>query len=210
MPASQSYIDELIANPREQLAVEIKEWIDPDSPHGQAKIVKGCIALRNHNGGFLQVGFQNATWIPELTGAHADVRAKWDQDDIQALVSKYASELFEVHVHFGERDGQEFPVLEVESGFRSPVASKADLFDPADAEGKRRLVKEHTVYVRSLAANNTVSTAEAKHGDWSALVERCFDNREADIGRFARRQLSNLDPEILRAVADALEGRSVT
>jgi len=28
------YIDELVANPRESITVEIKDWIDPRSDHG--------------------------------------------------------------------------------------------------------------------------------------------------------------------------------
>lgn len=43
---------------------------------------------------------------------------------------RFASELFEVHLRFGALDGQAFPVLEVEPGVRSPVASRRDLFDP--------------------------------------------------------------------------------
>ena len=53
------------------------------------------------------------------------------------------------------------------------------------------LVKSNTVYgVRSLHANNTPSTTEATWNDWKDLIERCFDNREADIGRFVQRHLT--------------------
>lgn len=83
-------------------------------------------------------------------------------------MSKFASDLFEVHLRFGERDGQEFPVLEVEPGVRSPVASKRELVDPQDTS--KKLVKMHAVYVRSLSANGTASTSEAKHGDWAELT----------------------------------------
>ncbi len=53
MPVSQDYIEGLIANPRESLAVEFKDWIDPNSARGQDKIVRALIAMRNQNGGFL-------------------------------------------------------------------------------------------------------------------------------------------------------------
>ncbi len=207
MAANQEYIDALLANPRESLTVEIKDWIDPRSAHGQAKIVKACIAMRNQNGGFFQVGFKDGTWIPTLADAPTDLRSIWDPDEIQGLVSKFASDLFEVHLRFGERDGQEFPVLEVEPGVRSPVASKRELADSQDAS--RKLVKAHAVYVRSLSANGTASTSEAKHGDWAELTRRCFDNLEADVGRFARRHLGNIDPKAARALAEALGGASV-
>jgi hypothetical protein len=58
LPVSQECIEDLVANPRESLAVAIKDWIDPGSAHGQAKIVRALIAMRNQNGGFLQIGFE--------------------------------------------------------------------------------------------------------------------------------------------------------
>lgn len=204
MAASQEYIDGLVANPRESLTVEIKDWIDPRSDHGRAKIVRALIAMRNQNGGFLQIGFEDGTWEPNLKDVPADVRSVWDADELQGLATKYASTPFETHLRFSERGGKEFPVVEVEPGVRTPVAAKADLFDPAD--GSRKLVKQHAVYVRTLGANNTASTAEAKHGDWANLVERCFDNREADVGRFVRRHLSALDAEVLRGLAGVVGG----
>lgn len=151
-----------------------------------------------------QVGFENGTWLPNIAGAPLDVRTIWDSDEIQALASKFASELFEVHLRFGERDGQEFPVLEVEPGVRSPVASKRNLLeDPKDSTSKK-LVKEHQVYVRSLLANGTASTSEAKYGDLPDLSRRCFDNLEADVGRFVRTQLGSINPEAARVLAEVL------
>jgi hypothetical protein len=43
-------------------------------------------------------------------------------DKIQGIVSRYASELFEVAVAFGERDGQDYPVIVVPEGIGTPVA----------------------------------------------------------------------------------------
>jgi hypothetical protein len=82
-----------------------------------------------------------------------------------------------------EREGQEFPVIEVESGVKNPVASKRDLI----GAGNRKLVKANAIYVRTLTSNNTPSTSEARYNDWPRITEICFNNREADIGRFLRR-----------------------
>ncbi len=49
MSVDQSYIAALMTNPRERLDVEIKDWIDPSSAHGQAKIVRACLAIRNQD-----------------------------------------------------------------------------------------------------------------------------------------------------------------
>ncbi len=189
MTVSQEYIDGLVRDPRERLSVEVKRWIDPSSEVGKAKIVKGCIALRNQDGGFFVVGFEDATWEPDRANAPTDVRTVWDGDQIQGLIGRHASEPFEVHLRFGNRDGQEYPVLEIEPGVISPVAAKKEIVDPDD---NRKLVKLHAVYARSLSANNTASTTEIHHRDWPNLAKRCSDNREAEVGAFLRRNLDRV------------------
>jgi hypothetical protein len=54
-------------------------------------------------------------------------------------------------------------------------------------------------YFRTLHANGTPSTAPARPHDWRDILDICFDNREADIGRFLRRQLTGQDASRLLA-----------
>lgn len=180
-------IQSLIDQPRESLAVELKDWIDLRAPEGSAKLAKTCIALRNFNGGYLVIGISD-DGKPNSAGAPRDVEASFHVDKVQPIVTKYASEPFEVTVHFPERDGDRYPVLEVPSGLTVPVATKADLY----ASDGTRLIQKDCIYVRSLNANNMPSTTIAGSKDWKDLVERCFDNREADIARFIRRHLANV------------------
>ena len=193
-------IQELVDRPGESLAVELKGWIDPDSPDGIAKVVKAVLALRNHGGGYLLIGFDNKTGQPQTDVAPKDVCTLFHIDKIQGLITKYASEPFEVGVHFRERNGQEFPVIEAGSDVKTPVATKADL---RDKKGKH-LIRANKVFVRSLTANNTPSTSEATWKDWGKLVEICFENREADIGRFLRRHLSGISQGALREFVSTL------
>ena len=180
MPFDQSVIDSLVANPAETLTVERKRWIDPAAPAGQEKIIKAALALRNRNGGYLVVGFDDKTMAPDAGHEPPDIRAAFNQDVIQGLISRYASETFETLVAFSVRDGIEYPVI--------PVAAKRNLTD----NGKV-LVRLGAVYFRTLNANGTASTAEARPEDWREIFEICFDNREADIGRFLRRHLAGQD-----------------
>lgn len=200
MEAARSRIQQLIDRPGESLAVEIKTWIDPDSSEGQSKIVRAVLALRNHGGGYLLIGFNNGTLMPDATTmVSAEVRALFHIDKIQGLVTRFASESFEVAVEFGERDDRLFPVLVVPSGVRTPVAAKSDL--SADC---KKLIAADDVYVRTLHTNHTPSTAKAGWKDWARLVEVCFDNREADIGRFMRRHFGNAAPLALHQLAAVL------
>jgi hypothetical protein len=188
MKIDQSRVDGLVARPSESLNIEVKRWISADEPNGIAKIVRAAFALRNRNGGYLVIGFDDKTLQPDLGHEPADVRAAFHTDTVQGLISRYASELFEVGVAFGERDGQEYPVIVIPEGVRVPVAAKADLL-----EESKPLIRVGDVYSRTLAANGTPSTAGARPQDWRDIVEICFDNREADVGRFLRRQLATTD-----------------
>jgi hypothetical protein len=184
----RAVIEALVGNPTEGLNKELKRWIDPTRPAGIEKIIKATIAIRNRNGGFLVIGFDNNTRAPDLEHEPPDAKAIFNIDLIQGIVSKYASDPFEIEIVWGEREGRQYPIVVILSGVRVPVAAKRDLFD-----GERLLVRNGTVYFRSLAANGTPSTTEAKASDWLDITEICFDNREAEVGRFIRRHLSGID-----------------
>ena len=100
-----SRIKALVERPGESLSVEIKRWIDPDQPEGVAIIVRAALALRNHGGGYIVISFDNNTLEPDKNNVPSDVRTLFHIDKIQGLVSKFASEPFEVIVEFPERDG---------------------------------------------------------------------------------------------------------
>jgi hypothetical protein len=188
MQIDQKQINELLSRPAESLNVEIKSWISPDEPAGIAKIARGAMALRNRNGGYFVVGFDDKTLQPVIAGRPTDLRNLYHIDKVQGIVSRYSSEVFEIAVAFGVRDGNDYPVIVVPEGVRSPVAAKADLLD-----GSRKLITLGEVYFRTLASNGMPSTAPARPQDWRDIIEICFDNREADVGRFLRRQLAGRD-----------------
>ena len=197
-----SRIQASVDRPSESLSVELKRWTDPASPEGKEKIVKTALALRNHGGGHLVIGFDNDTREPDTNNVPQNVREDFHIDKIQALISKYASEPFEVSVEFPEREGQPYPVIIIPPGVKTPVAAKSDL----RSDDRKALISAHDVYIRSLHSNNTPSTTKATWKDWTGILEVCFDNREADIGRFLRRHLSGLTPEIVRELSGALAG----
>jgi hypothetical protein len=199
MDTRDEELRQLLAAPREGFDLELKQWIDPKAPEGIAKIAKGCIALRNNNGGRMVIGFKD-DGTPDMANTPADVRATFHVDVVQEIVSRYSSEMFAVDVEFATLPSGTYPVISVPAGVRTPVAAKADL--PGPTPGKP-FVKDHAVYVRSLNSNNIVSSTEARRGDWDRLARICFDNREADIGGFVRRHLAALNLESLAALVPA-------
>jgi len=167
-----SRIKTLVERPGESLSVEIKRWIDPDQPEGVAIIVRAVLALRNHGGGYIVIGFDNNTLEPDKNNVPSDVRMLFHIDKIQGLVSKFASELFEVIVEFPERDGQLYPVIVVPPGVKTPVATKSDL-----RVSDRTLIRTDNVYIRSLNANNIPSSTMVTWNDWSKIVVEDFTRR---------------------------------
>ena len=182
-------IQTLVARPGETLTVEVKRWLDPTEPAGIAKIVKGTFAIRNRNGGFLVVGFDDKTLEADTVHAPTDVRNVFHQDKIQQLISRYAYEPFEVHVVFVEHEGSTHPVIAVPEGVQVPTIAKRNL---SDATGGK-LIGVGDIYFRTLNANGAPSSALARPQDWRDILQICFDNREADIGRFLRRHLGGKD-----------------
>jgi len=199
MVVDQKTIHDLVFNPREGLSVEIKRWIDPTDPAGVQIIVRACFALRNRNGGFLVFGFDDKTLLPDSTNRPNDVPSAFHQDKIQLIISRYASETFEIGIGFETRNGSEHAVIAVPPGVTAPVAVKTAL-----TVGVQALLRLGDVYFRTLNANGTPSSARASPEDWRDLTDICFENREAVIGRFLRRHLTNANLSALSSISGLL------
>ena len=198
MKVDEKQIAALIRQPSEGLQVELKTWLDPRVDDCIAKLIKSIFAIRNRNGGFLVIGFNNATGLPDSYSLGLDVVTLYHVDKIQGLVSRYASVSFEIAVVLRERDGQLHPVIVVPEGVQVPVIVKRDL----TINGGKKLLKKDDVYFRTLQSNGTPSSARLSPGDYPELLEICFDNREADIARFLRRHLSGFNGRAIESLLD--------
>jgi hypothetical protein len=187
MPPIEDQIQALIDQPSEKLNIELKPWLKPTEKWGQFLIAKSLLALRNQDGGFLLIGFHDDGSPLPLKG-NRDVRRDFHVDKIQEIVSRFASKTFSIAVHFRQRDGVYHPVIQVESGIRTPVACKADLFN----DNGEQLLCVNDIYVRTLNSNGIASTSKVKAGDLDDVVDRCFQNREADHVAFFSKLLRSL------------------
>ncbi|MDN2714111.1 hypothetical protein [Janthinobacterium sp. SUN120] len=201
MTVRKDQIDRLLEHPSESLNVEVKTWIDPRAPEGIAKIVKGVFAIRNRNGGFLVIGLDNDTLRPDNYPYEVPAAQLFHLDKIQELVSRYANEPFEILVELRAFFNQIHPIIVIPEGVKVPSSVKSDL---KGGEGKY-LLAVGDIYFRTLNANGVPSSAKMSPRDLSSILEICFDNREADIGRFFRRQLASADASNL---ANFLMGRN--
>ena len=179
-------LESILENPRESLSIELKDWIDPTTADGKLKILKAAIAMRNNDGGIFIIGVKNDGKI-NTKDAPANIEQLFNIDDIQGLITKHSSESFEIDLYINEKHGKKVVAIAVPPGVKTPVATKRPL-----VENGRNIVEQDTVFIRSLNSNNTPSTTKATHKDWARITGKCFENREADIGRFLRRHLANI------------------
>jgi hypothetical protein len=63
------------------------------------------LALRNQNGGYLVIGFNDKTGKPDPVPAGVNVRLQYHTDDIQRIITRYASDPFFIETHFQETGG---------------------------------------------------------------------------------------------------------
>jgi hypothetical protein len=189
-------LQDIVDTPQEKLDVELKPWLDPTEKAHIAKFAKALIALRNNNGGFLVLGFEDdGTSSPNPP---SDLDSVYHIDTIQQIVSKYAFEPFAVDIEIRIASGQPHPIVVVPKGVLTPVFAKSTIADP-DNE-KKNLVQDDMIYVRSITANNRVSSSKLRRGDINRLMRICFENREADIGAFIRRHLTGLNVEGIQSL----------
>jgi hypothetical protein len=121
--------------------------------------VKAALAIRNHpSGGYIVIGV-NKNGTPEHPPEGFLPREVFAWDNIQQIISRHASHLFEVAVHFVVRNEVEHPIVQIPGGLKTPVACRADL---KGSDGTW-LLRENDIYVRTLAANGSVSSARC-HG----------------------------------------------
>jgi hypothetical protein len=210
MSDSDDILQSLVERPRETINIELKSWIDPKSPEGEQKIARAALALRNQNGGHLVIGFNDKTGKPDPVPAGVNVRLRYHADEIQRIVTRYASHPFFIEAHFPETGGVEYPVIRIPAGFKTPVVCKADL--PAIGPGGkgRFLLRAKDIYVRTVDTNHTVSSAQGNGRDIEELVERCFQNREADYTALLSKVFQAIPSVNLAAIFKAIGAVSET
>jgi hypothetical protein len=186
LPANSSDLDDLLAEPRETLDIEVKEWLDITNNDHRATVAKEIIALANHGGGYLIVGFRegaDGAFMPaENSPANLEV---WSQDAIQSIVARYIDPAIQCRVSHRPRPGTNIlhPIIAVPGGQRIPVRAKAG--SPSNV-----LVPHRTYIRRAGPASEEPQTGE----EWDRLLERCLQNRKSELQEAMRSILEGVVP----------------
>src|SRR6185437_12694023 len=178
--ALDAQLQELLREPQERPDVELKSWLDLSDNGPRGTLAKAIIALANHGGGFVLLGFEDDGSVSEGRPPMLDT---YSQDAVNDAVERFADPVFHCGVHNVVRadDGLPYPIIIVPGGHKVPIRSKRG---SANNE-----IQADRYYIRRPGpASEPPQTGQ----EWDELI---------------RRSIRNSTEEIASLVRDVLEGR---
>ena len=159
-----------LVNPAEDLDAEYKGWLDLRELSDRANLAKAVIALANHGGGVVVLGFEDQSTGLQAIPKPPDM-PDVTQDDVNNAVGRFAEPQPHCRLHAVKHPdvGSVHPVIRVPGG-DVPVLSKRD----RQEEGLR----QYRVYVRKPGPKS-----EEPHtaDEWRILLDRCARARREDM-----------------------------
>ena len=160
--ASIEELQPFITEPREDLATEYKDWLDLTRNEHKATLAKAAIALANHGGGYIVLGFAEQVQslksrprpkkIPEIT-----------QDSVNAAINRYAEPRFHCEMYnvLHPDTSVSHPVIIVPGTLTVPVMSRRDC---------QGVIASNCCYIRK---SGPASEEPNKPEEWRTLLNRC-------------------------------------
>ncbi len=170
----------LVTQPREDLSVEYKDWLDLSITEDKAKLAKAAIALANHGGSYIVMGFGEVDQFLKSV-PKPDRMPQVTQDLVNQAINRFAEPELQCNVHNIPHPDTEVmhPVIIVPAELTTPIMSKRL------CEG---IIRQHRCYIRKPGPKSEEpKTSE----EWRKLLRRCvIANKE----------------ELLSAIRTALAG----
>lgn len=166
-------LDDLLIDPRETLDVELKGWLDiTGNADHKATLAKSLIALANHGGGYVLIGFEQAAAGSAPSPGRPGSLAAYNPDTVNAIVAAYAEPVFHCDVAIGSApDGLQYPIVAVPGGHRVPVRAKRD-------GPNGQIVKQYSYYIRRPGPQSEIPKSGQ---EWDDLMRRCISNGREDL-----------------------------
>ena len=160
--ASIKELQPLITEPREDLSVEYKDWLDLTSKEHKATLAKAAIALANHGGGFIVIGFAEQGQTLESRPRPGEISAI-TQDSVNAAIRRYAEPEFHCEVYDVPHPdtGASHTVVAVPGTLTVPVMSRRDC---------QGVIAQNRCYIRKPGPR---SEEPQTPEEWRTLLNRC-------------------------------------
>ena len=116
----------LLEYPNENLEREYKNWLDLSTREGQADIAKAIIALANHGGGNVIVGFRDIDSVLTPDVPRPVDLSQYSQDRINGIIRRYADPVFHCECREIEHptSGLLYPIILVPGGHKTPIRTR--------------------------------------------------------------------------------------
>ncbi|MDR3687188.1 MAG: putative DNA binding domain-containing protein [Coriobacteriia bacterium] len=171
MDLSPERLRDLVVHVREDLDIEVKGWLDLSDGVARADLAQALLALANHGGGYVVIGFDEADggYVP---GAGRRPQNEYSQDIVNNVVERYASPKFHCDVRLVTDDsGNAYPVVVVHGGHAVPVRA-------ARGGPNNQHVQQNVYYIRR---HGPRSESPQTPEEWDGLIRRCVLNAREDM-----------------------------
>ena len=167
----RSDLQSLVDEPREDLADEYKSWLDLEQEADKAKVAKACIALANHGGGRLILGFEEKGNLL-ISRKKSDKIKEITQDTVNSAVRRYADPEFHCQLYQIEHSKTKVlhPVIRIPGDQTVPIMSTRSSED--------KDIEQHIFYIRKPGPR---SEKPMKAEEWRKLLERCIQARRQEM-----------------------------
>jgi hypothetical protein len=166
-------LGDLLIEPHETLEIELKEWLDivSDGAH-KAVLAKSIMALANHGGGFVLIGFTETPQGAVPAPSRPANLSAYTPDTVNSIVLAYAEPPFhcDVSIHAAP-GGLQYPIITVPGGHRRPIRAKR-------AGPNNQTVQMNAYYIRRPGPQSEMPQSGA---EWDALINRCITNGRDDL-----------------------------
>ena len=161
--ASTRELQPLITEPREDLAAEYKGWLNLESEKHKATLVKAAIALANHGGGHIVIGFAEQDGSLGLQPRPVDI-PDITQDLVNSAIRRYAEPRFHCDVYKVQHPDTNVahPVVIVPGTLTVPVMSRREC---------QGVINQNRCYIRK---SGPESEEPRTSEEWRALFNRCL------------------------------------
>ena len=163
----------LITEPREDLAYEYKDWLDLTSKEHKATLSKAAIALANHGGGYIVIGFTEQGPILESRPRPKEI-PEITPNSVNEAVHLYAEPKFQCAMHLVSH-----PDTDVQHPIVIIPSTTVPVMSMRECQG---VIAQNRCYVRKPGPKSEdPRTSE----EWRTLLNRCVRaNRDEMLEAF--------------------------
>jgi hypothetical protein len=181
--ALDAQLQELLRDPQERPDVELKSWLDLSENGPRGTLAKAIIALANHGGGFVLMGFEDTGAV---TSGRPPTLERYSQDVVNDVVDRFADPGFHCVVHHVVRssDHMPYPIIIVPGGHRVPIRSKR-------GTANNEIQSDRYYTRRPGPASEPPQTGR----EWDELIRRCVRNSTDEIAALLRDVLEGRSPK---------------